>query len=98
MCIIIRYEGNTYDLAIPGSKVQADASIPWYGPAWMIANYAGNATGQQAAESQSGTYVVQHGEYVNMIAAKLGVDPKTIIRLNGLKNPNLIHPGQILKY
>jgi len=93
----LTYAGNTYDLAIPGSKVQADASIAWYGPAWLITNFS-DAAGQQVAEGQNRTYVVQHGEYVNMIAEKLGVDPKTIIQLNGLKNPNLIHPGQILKY
>ncbi|MFX3714241.1 LysM peptidoglycan-binding domain-containing protein, partial [Streptococcus suis] len=42
-------------------------------------------------------HIVQHGETLSSIAAKLGTDYQTLAALNGLANPNLIYPGQVLK-
>lgn len=41
-------------------------------------------------------YTVKPGEWVYSIARKFGVDPYDIIRVNGLRYPYTIHPGQIL--
>jgi LysM repeat protein len=42
-------------------------------------------------------HVVKRGEYLKVIAARYGVSVSAIVRANGLKNPNLIYPGQRLK-
>jgi LysM repeat protein len=43
------------------------------------------------------THVVKRGEYLKLIAARYGTTVSAIVRLNGIKNPNLIYPGQRLK-
>lgn len=43
------------------------------------------------------THVVQHGETLSSIAYQYGTDYQTLASLNGLANPNLIYPGQVLK-
>ena len=49
--------------------------------------------------SQGGqcTYVVQDGEYLGAIAEAVGSDTPTILALNSLTNPNLIHSGSELQ-
>jgi len=42
-------------------------------------------------------YRVKRGDSVLKIAKKFGVSPRSIIRLNGLKKPYIIRPGQKLK-
>ncbi|EHR4851587.1 LysM peptidoglycan-binding domain-containing protein [Enterococcus faecalis] len=43
------------------------------------------------------THVVQYGETLSSIAYQYGTDYQTLAALNGLTNPNLIYPGQVLK-
>ncbi|EJB2752885.1 LysM peptidoglycan-binding domain-containing protein [Enterococcus faecalis] len=43
------------------------------------------------------THVVQYGETLSSIAYQHGTDYQTLASLNGLTNPNLIYPGQVLK-
>lgn len=43
------------------------------------------------------THVVKRGEYLKIIAARYGTTVSAIVRANGIKNPNLIYPGQRLK-
>ncbi|HHU4007755.1 LysM peptidoglycan-binding domain-containing protein, partial [Enterococcus faecalis] len=43
------------------------------------------------------THIVQHGETLSSIAYQYGTDYQTLASLNGLANPNLIYPGQVLK-
>ena len=43
------------------------------------------------------TYVVQRGDTMAKIAARYGVTVKQLTDLNGIKNPNMIVPGQKLK-
>jgi LysM repeat protein len=42
-------------------------------------------------------YVVKAGEYLKVIAARYHTTVTAIVNLNGIKNPNLIYPGQRLK-
>lgn len=42
-------------------------------------------------------HVVKRGEYLKIIAARYGTTVSAIVRLNNIKNPNLIYPGQRLK-
>lgn len=43
-----------------------------------------------------GNHTVRHGETLFCIARAYGVDPWAIATQNGIVNPNLIHPGQVL--
>ncbi|HBC4484825.1 TPA: LysM peptidoglycan-binding domain-containing protein [Enterococcus faecalis] len=43
------------------------------------------------------THVVQYGETLSSIAYQYGTNYQILAALNGLTNPNLIYPGQILK-
>lgn len=42
-------------------------------------------------------YTVQRGDTLWKIARRYGTCPRRIARINGIRNPNLIYPGQILK-
>lgn len=43
------------------------------------------------------TYVVKSGDTLSSIAAKFGTTYQAIAAKNGISNPNLIYPGQVLK-
>lgn len=43
------------------------------------------------------TYTVQSGDTLSGIASKFGTSWQHLAQLNGLSNPNLIYPGQVLK-
>ena len=47
--------------------------------------------------SSNKTYTVQKGDTLSGIAAKFGTTYQAIATLNGISNPNLIYPGQVLK-
>ncbi len=42
------------------------------------------------------TYVVQRGDYLNLIARKFGVSTSLLAQVNKISNPTLIFPGQVL--
>ena len=44
------------------------------------------------------TYTVAKGDNLSTIAARLGTTVTRLVQLNGIANPNLIYPGQVLKY
>lgn len=43
------------------------------------------------------TYVVKSGDTLSKIAKEFGTTVNKLVSLNGIKNPNLIHVGQIIK-
>lgn len=45
----------------------------------------------------SGTYTVQKGDVLSKIASKFGVSVSTLQSINGIKDPNKIYVGQVLK-
>lgn len=49
------------------------------------------------SKTSGATYTVKKGDVLSVIAEKTGVSMKTLQSLNGIKNPNLIKVGQILK-
>lgn len=67
-----------------------------------VLNIAGKAAAVQAAvnggnASTRRTYTVKAGDTLSGIAAKYGTSYQTLARINGIANPNLIYPGQVLK-
>ena len=50
-----------------------------------------------APESAGGTYVVQRGDTLARIAARYGVSTSALAAANGIRNPNLIYTGQVLR-
>lgn len=48
-------------------------------------------------EAQTRTYTVQPGDTLSAIGSRFGVDYKAIAAANGISNPNLIFPGQVLR-
>lgn len=50
-----------------------------------------------AAPTVPSTYTVKAGETLSGIAARFGTTYQAIAALNGIANPNLIYPGQVLK-
>ena len=51
-----------------------------------------------ASDNQhSSTYVVQSGDTLSEIASKFGTTTQYLSRINGISNPNLIYPGEVLK-
>jgi len=47
--------------------------------------------------NQNNFYTVQRGDTLSGIARRFGVSTQYLVRLNGISNPNLIYPGQMLK-
>jgi LysM repeat protein len=44
-----------------------------------------------------GTYIVKSGDYLKLIAVRYHTTVTALVQLNGIRNPNLIYPGQRLK-
>ncbi|WP_066894143.1 LysM peptidoglycan-binding domain-containing protein [Clostridium nigeriense] len=55
------------------------------------------STNENNSTSSTITYVVQPGDNLSSIAVKYGTTYQEIARINGISNPNLIYPGQVLK-
>lgn len=53
--------------------------------------------GNTTNTSGNTTYVVRRGDSLWRIANYYGVSVQYLVNLNGIRNPNLIYPGQILK-
>ena len=46
---------------------------------------------------QNNYYTVQRGDTLSGIARRYGVTVQYLVNLNGIRNPNLIYPGQLIK-
>jgi len=81
-----------------GTTVQAiRAANPGLG--WWL--YAGQViympTGYQPAPTYGGTYVVQSGDTLGKIAARVGVSWRDLLAVNPqIQNPSLIYAGQVI--
>lgn len=49
-------------------------------------------------QNNSKSYTVKSGDTLSSIATSLGVSQTHLVNSNGIANPNLIYPGQVLKY
>lgn len=51
----------------------------------------------ESGSSSVSTYIVRGGDSLSKIAEKYGTTVSNLVKLNGIKNPNLIYPGQKLR-
>lgn len=49
------------------------------------------------APTKASTYTVKSGDNLSSIADRFGTSVAALTKLNGISNPNIIHPGQVLK-
>ena len=47
--------------------------------------------------SQSITYTVKSGDTLSGIASRYGTTYQHLAQINGIANPNIIYPGQVIK-
>lgn len=59
--------------------------------------YAGQVLKLTGSAAASKTYTVQSGDTLSGIAAKYGTTYQRLAQINGISNPNVIYPGQVLK-
>ncbi len=55
-----------------------------------------SAASSRPSASPRHTYVVKAGDNLSAIAARNGTTTKVLVDLNGIKNPSVIHVGQVL--
>lgn len=88
-------KGNSYKVQeVTGSRVLLEGILSWIskGDIELLPDAAVVPDKQPEA-----THVVQYGETLSSIAYQYGTDYQALAALNGLTNPNLIYPGQVLK-
>lgn len=59
--------------------------------------YLKEHSSKQEHQSDSSTYMVKAGDTLSAIARKKNTTTDLLVKLNDIKNPNLIYPGQVLK-
>lgn len=95
-----QYTENETVSGIKG-KVDANVSYKDYPNIIKSAGLNGWEKGSNQIKTQPQTkeeyYTVKLGDTLGKIADKYNTDYKTLARINGIKNPNLIYPGQKLK-
>ena len=79
-------------------KIASDNGIPnpnIIHPGQVLKIYGGSNQSHSAPSYQ--TYTVKSGDTLSGIGSKFGVSYQKIAADNNISNPNLIHPGQVLK-
>ncbi|MFB8578872.1 LysM peptidoglycan-binding domain-containing protein, partial [Enterococcus hirae] len=94
---IVQYGETLTSIATQyGTTYQALASLNGLSNPNMV--YAGQVLKVSGAVSTTRKYIVRSGDKLWSIASKLGTTHQTLAQGNGLSNPNLIYPGQVLSY
>ena len=103
--IVRTIEGNSGDAVRSNAYGIGIPTIAGYGrPNWSVVAGEDNnapATAEDAPDISNATvlatYTVQPGDTLYGIAAKTGVPFDDIVRINKIKNPNIIHVGEVFK-
>ncbi|MBR4579404.1 MAG: LysM peptidoglycan-binding domain-containing protein [Oscillospiraceae bacterium] len=85
-------EGNCGD-SVQRARRWTGSILGAYRPAYD------EAPGAEASEDPAApeTYTVRKGDMLGRIAARHGTTVEELVRLNNIKNPNRIYPGQVLR-
>lgn len=83
--------GLSSDIIYPGQKLSLTAS--------SSSNSASSSSSSSASNgsSSASTYTVKRGDTLGAIAARHNTTVSAIVTASGLKNANMIYPGQVLK-
>ena len=92
------FNGSSVTVTIPGSKVVADPTIEWYGPAYLVGHFSTGVINGNVDAVNTGVYIVKKGDTLTDIALVYGTTVQALVDKNGIKNPNLIYVGQQIKY
>lgn len=88
-------KGNSYKVQeVTGSRVLLEGILSWISKGDIELLPDATVVPDKQPEA---THVVQYGETLSSIAYQYGTDYQTLAVLNGLANPNLIYPSQVLK-
>ncbi|NPV53715.1 MAG: LysM peptidoglycan-binding domain-containing protein [Firmicutes bacterium] len=79
--------------ASPGTETGTGTGKPAPKDSNEPSGWDGNSGGAQVSR----TYTVQPGDTLWKIAMQFGTTVDALTRLNGIKNPDLIYPGQVLR-
>lgn len=71
--------------------------VIYVGQNLIIPGSTTNLTPAPQPSNNGTTYIVKAGDTLSGIAAKFGTTYQKIAAENGIANPNIIHPGQVLK-
>ena len=66
-------------------------------PAGTTAPTAGGGAAAPAPQPTTGTYTVQRGDSLALIAANFGINYFELARINGIANPDVLRVGQVLQ-
>ncbi|EME8143273.1 LysM peptidoglycan-binding domain-containing protein [Enterococcus faecium] len=89
-------KGESYKVQqIDGNKILLANILSWIDKSNVELLPDSTTVAEQPLVAQ--THVVQYGETLSSIAYQYRTDYQTMASLNGLVNPNLIYPGQVLK-
>ncbi|EOJ99879.1 endolysin [Enterococcus faecalis EnGen0360] len=88
-------KGNSYKVQeVTGSRVLLEGILSWISKGDIELLPDATVVPDKQPEA---THVVQYGETLSSIAYQYGTNYQRLAALNGLANPNLIYPGQVLK-
>ncbi len=90
---LISVRFNVTMQAIMNANGIVNANLIYVGQRLTIPTGGGAATPPPAP---GGTYIVQRGDYLSLIAQRFGVTLAALMAANSLSNPNLIYVGQVL--
>ena len=62
-----------------------------------LTQYDSNISGSTSQPCSENTYTVKSGDTLSGIAEKYGTTYQHLAQINGISNPNLIYPGQVIK-
>ena len=96
----VRYGDTLSGIAYAnGTSVSALQSLNGISnPNWIYVGQTLKLSGTATVTPSVKTYTVRYADNLSTIASKLGTSVNHLVSTNGIKNANLIYPGQVLRY
>src|SRR5690554_6350122 len=91
-----------YDSFLDLNRIVSDKPLSYFTDGQASKTTTKTTTSPKASSSnkttaKTTTYTVKKGDTLSHIAKRFGTTVNELVRLNNIKNPNLIYPGQKLK-
>lgn len=91
-------KGNSYTVQqISGDQVLLSGILSWINNSDTEIISVNTASTSQTQTTSTSSYTVKYGDNLSAIASTYGTTWQALQSLNGLSNPSLIYPGQVLK-